>query len=261
MLSAHSDFRFLLKAEVFSLAKSLQTKGFAHPPLAELPLFLYNQAKAEVFMARKSTSKSAWNKGKIVGRKAALTSRQVEAIKTVMAERSPLRDRAMFAIALDSCLRGCDLVRLRVSDVLLSGEMRDKVRVQPMKTKRQSGSTIVFEPSRDTQKLLHRHIEAQDLLATEFLFFSSQGKTAMGKALSERAYLNLVKKWVTFAGLSPDTYGTHSIRRARPALIYRKTGNIRACQIMLGHKTIASTQLYLGVEEDETLNLARQFEL
>lgn len=212
-------------------------------------------------MAKKPKQKPAWNKGKIVGRKPALTSRQVAAIKVVMAERSSLRDRAMFAIAIDSCLRGCDLVRLRVSDVMLSGEMRDKVRVQPTKTKQHSGSTIVFEPSRDTQKLLAQHIEHEDLLATDFLLTSTRPHRGLVKPLSERAYLNLVKKWVSYAGLNPEVYGTHSIRRARPALIYRKTGNIRACQIMLGHKTIASTQLYLGVEEDETLDLARQFEM
>ena len=212
-------------------------------------------------MTRKPKQKSSWNKGKIVGRKPALTSRQVSAIKVVMAEKSSLRDRAMFAIAIDSCLRGCDLVRLRVSDVMLSGEMRDKVRVQPMKTKRQAGSAVVFEPSHDTQKLLVKFIEAEDLLSTDFLFTSTRPRSGPVESLSERAYLNLVKKWVTFAGLNPETYGTHSIRRARPALIYRKTGNIRACQIMLGHKTIASTQLYLGVEEEETLDLARQFEM
>ncbi len=212
-------------------------------------------------MTRKPKQKSAWNKGKIVGRKPALVSTQVTAIKTVMAEKSVLRDRAMFAAAIDSCLRGCDLVRLRVNDVMLSGEMRDQVRVQPMKTKQQANSAIVFEPSRDTQKLLRRHIEAADLLATDYLFTSTRPQPGPLKPLSERAYLKLVKKWVTFAGLNPEIYGTHSIRRARPALIYRKTGNIRACQIMLGHKTIASTQLYLGVEEEETLNLARQFEM
>jgi hypothetical protein len=58
-----------------------------------------------------------------------------------------------------------------------------------------------------------------------------------------------------------QSLGTHSIRRARLTLIYRKTGNIRACQIMLGHKTIASTQLYLGVEEEETLDPARHFQM
>jgi len=105
-------------------------------------------------MVKKIKQKEAWNKGKIVGRKPALVSTQVTAIKTVMAEQSVLRDRAMFATAIDSCLRGCDLVRLRVNDVMLSGEMRDQVRVQPMKTKQQANSAIVFEPSRDTQKLL-----------------------------------------------------------------------------------------------------------
>ena len=212
-------------------------------------------------MPKKSKPKSAWNKGKIVGRKPALVSTQVTAIKAVMAEQAPLRDRAMFAVAIDSCLRGCDLVRLRVSDVMLSGEMRDQVRVQPMKTKRQAGSAIVFEPSRDTQKLLRQHIDAGDLLATDFLFTNTRPQRDPLKPLSERAYLKLVKKWVAFGGLNPEIYGTHSIRRARPALIYRKTGNIRACQIMLGHKTIASTQLYLGVEEEETLDLVRQFEM
>jgi integrase len=182
-------------------------------------------------MTKKSKHKSAWNKGKTVGRKPALVSTQVTAIKTVMAERSLLRDRAMFAAAFDSCLRGCDLVRLRVSDVMLSGEMRDQVRVQPMKTKQQVNSAIDFEPSRDTHKLLQRHIEAGDLLSTDYLFTSIQPPTGPRKPLSERVYLKLVKKWVAFACLNLEVYGTHSIRRARPALIYRRIGNIRAATI------------------------------
>jgi integrase len=144
-----------------------------------------------------------------------------------MAERSLLRDRAMFAAAIDSCLRGCDLVRMRVSDVMLSGEMR----VQPMKTKQQVNSAIDFEPGRDAHKLLQRHIKTGDLLSTDYLFTSIRPPTGPRKPLSERVYLKLVKKWVAFAGLNPEVYGTHSIRRARPALIYRKTGNIRAATI------------------------------
>lgn len=212
-------------------------------------------------MASKSKQTKAWNKGKIVGRKPALSSQQVAAIKLVMAERSSLRDRLMFHLAIDSCLRGCDLVRLQVSDVMLSGEVRAQVRVQSSKTKRRQASSIVFEPGRDTQKLIQAHVETNDLLATDYLFTSARPLSGPLKHLSERAYLNLAKKWVGYAGLNPEIYGTHSIRRSRPAFLYRKTGNIRACQIMLGHKTIASTQLYLGVEEDETLSLARQFEL
>ena len=212
-------------------------------------------------MAKKSTQKTTWNKGKIVGAKPALTSRQVTAIRVVLAERAPLRDQLMLSLALDSCLRGADLVRLRVSDVMVSGELRARVRVQPSKTKNRSQTTIVFEPSRDTQKMLWRYIEAEDLVSTDFLFTSLQPQQGQAKPISERAYLNLVKKWVSYAGLNPEVYGTHSIRRSRPAYLYRKTSNLRACQIMLGHKSLASTQLYLGIEEEEALSLARQFEL
>ena len=63
-------------------------------------------------MATKTNQLKAWNKGKIIGPKPALSSRQVAAIKLVMAEQSTLRDRLMFHLAIDSCLRGCDLVRL-----------------------------------------------------------------------------------------------------------------------------------------------------
>lgn len=212
-------------------------------------------------MAKKIKPRSAWNKGKIVGPKPALSSRQVAAIRVVLAERAPLRDQAMFSLAIDSCLRGADLVRLRVSDVMLSGELRDQVRVQPSKTKARSQTPIVFEPTRDTQKLVLRHIEAGDLVSTDFLFSGLRAQAGPVKPISERGYLNLVKKWVGYAGLNPAIYGTHSIRRSRPAFLYRKTGNLRACQIMLGHTTIASTQKYLGVEEEETLALAREFAL
>jgi len=212
-------------------------------------------------MAKKTKSKSAWNKGKIVGPKPALSSQQVAAIRVVLAERAPLRDQAMFSLAIDSCLRGADLVRLRVHDVMLSGELHDQVRVQPSKTKERSQTSIVFEPTRDTQKLLLRHIDANDLVSTDYLFTSLRPQADRLKPISERGYLNLVKKWVGYAGLNPKVYGTHSIRRSRPAFLYRKTGNLRACQIMLGHTTIASTQKYLGVEEEETLALAREFTL
>lgn len=212
-------------------------------------------------MSKKPKAKRPWNRGALVGAKPSLTSQQVTAIRVVLVERAPLRDRLLFSLGIDSCLRGCDLVRLRVSDLTISGELRDKVRVQPSKTKRHSFSSIVFEPSRDTQKLLLRYIEDAELLSTDHLFTRQQGNHEQRKPISERAYLNLVKKWVGYAGLNPEVYGTHSLRRSRPAYLYKKTGNLRACQIMLGHKTIASTQLYLGIEEEEALTLAREFEL
>ena len=212
-------------------------------------------------MSQKRRRKSVWNKGKVVGPKPALTPEQVQAIRVVLAERMPLRDRVMFALAIDGCLRGSDLVRLRVADVQVAGEPREVVRLQPTKTKERSGTTIAFEPGPDTKKLLRRLVEEAGLLSTDFLFTGTRGRGGGGKPMSERAYQKRVKAWVAGIGLAPERYGTHSLRRSRPAYLYKKTGNLRACQIMLGHRTIATTQRYLGIEEAETLALAREFML
>ena len=211
-------------------------------------------------MPRKPRKKSAWNKGKLVGAKAALTPDQVQAIRIVLAEGT-LRDRVMFALAIDGCLRGSDLVGLRVADVHVAGEVREVIRLQPVKTKNQSGVVIAFEPSPDTKKLLRKFIDEAELVSTDYLFCGTRGLGRAGKPMSERAYHKRVKAWVASIGLSPENYGTHSLRRSRPAYLYKKTGNLRACQIMLGHQNIATTQRYLGVEEAETLALAREFVL
>ena len=79
--------------------------------------------------------------------------------------------------------------------------------------------------------------------------------------LSTRQYLRIVKKWVSSIGLDPKDYGTHSLRRTKPTLIYRKTGNLRAVQLLLGHTKIESTVRYLGVEVEDALEIAEQIEL
>lgn len=211
-------------------------------------------------MATKQKRKRAHNKGKIVGAKPALTPEHVQAIRVILAESGVLRDQVLFALAIDSCLRGCDLVKLTVGDVALSGIVRGKVQVRPTKTKDSTGAIVTFEPTKDTRTLLGRYIDAEGLTAGDVLF-SRIDRTLTRSPISDRAYLDLVKKWVKKVGLDPQQYGTHSLRRSRPAFIYAKTGNLRACQIMLGHKSIISTQRYLGIEEEETLEIARRFAL
>ena len=211
-------------------------------------------------MPRKPRKKTVWNKGKTVGPKSALTPEQVQAIRTVLAE-GMLRDRVMFALAIDGCLRGNDLVRLQVLDVQLAGEVREVIRLQPAKTKNQSGIVVAFEPSTDTSKLLRDFIDERELVSTDYLFTGTRGQGSAAKPMSERAYHKRVKAWIAGIGLSVENYGTHSLRRSRPAYLYKKTGNLRACQIMLGHQTISTTQRYLGIEEAETLALAREFML
>jgi integrase len=74
-------------------------------------------------------------------------------------------------------------------------------------------------------------------------------------------YARLVHRWVESIGLERALYGTHSMRRTKAAQIYRKTGNLRAVQLLLGHTKLESTVRYLGIEVDDALNIAEQIEL
>lgn len=82
-----------------------------------------------------------------------------------------------------------------------------------------------------------------------------------GCHLGTRQYARLVDKWVCLLGLDPAGYGTHSLRRTKVALLYKKTGNLRACQLLLGHTKLESTVRYLGVEVDNALELSEALEL
>ncbi len=79
--------------------------------------------------------------------------------------------------------------------------------------------------------------------------------------LSRRKYARIVNRWVTEIGLDPALYGTHSLRRTKASLIYRKTKNLRAVQLLLGHTNLESTVRYLGIDEDDALELAEQIEV
>ncbi len=211
-------------------------------------------------MTQKPRRKKPWNKGKKVGKKPALTPEEVQAIKVVLAKNFPLRDQLMFAVGIDSCLRGCDLVRLELNDVALAGSPRDTVKITPTKTADSSGTEVEFELQPDTKALLVSHIEAQGLGVADPLF-SALRPQRVRKGLSETAYQALVRKWVASIGLDPRLYGTHSIRRSRAAYVYQQTHNIRACQLMLGHTSINTTQEYLGTEVAETLEIGRRYRL
>ena len=79
--------------------------------------------------------------------------------------------------------------------------------------------------------------------------------------ISTRQYGRLVRSWVAEIGLEPSGYGTHSLRRTKAAEIYRKTGNLRAVQLLLGHTKIDSTVRYLGVELEDALSIAEQIDI
>ncbi len=204
------------------------------------------------------------SKSTLTGRKKHLSYEQVQAIRTVLVSIGTARDRALFSLAIDSSLRAHDLVRLRVMDVQEDGEVKERISVTPSKTKDSTGASIAFEPTPYTRQLIRELIAEEDKQPHDYLFTRARPPRVLSEGLkhiSERAYQGLVKIWVSAIGLNSDLYGTHSLRRTRPAYIYENTKNIRVCQNILGHAQITTTQNYLGVEELETLEVARKWRM
>ncbi len=199
-------------------------------------------------------SQSPWNKGRIVGRKAPLKAAEVWSIRIRLEMSDAKRDLALFNLAIDSKLRGCDLVALRVSDVMHGPAILSRAAIVQRKT----GQPVQFEITEKTRRAVLDWINSSGLGPANYLFPSRVGRSPH---LSTRQYARRVGQWVTSIGLDPALYGTHSLRRTKATLIYRRTRNLRAIQLLLGHTKLESTVRYLGVEVDDALEIAEQTEL
>ncbi|MEN8170122.1 MAG: tyrosine-type recombinase/integrase [Pseudomonadota bacterium] len=195
-----------------------------------------------------------WNKGNLVGQKKPLKLREIWAIRTKLQIAHKIRDLALFNLAIDSKLRGCDLVSLRVHDVSNGGQVLSRAMVLQRKT----GQPVKFEITETTRDAVGKWIESSHLRMEHNLFPSRKNRE---KHLTTRQYSRIVKSWASLASLDPTEYGTHSLRRTKATLIYRRTKNLRAVQILLGHTKIESTVRYLGIEVDDALEMAEQTEI
>ena len=198
--------------------------------------------------------KRPWNSGRIIGAKPPLKPKHVWGIRQQLRTAGKVRDLALFNCALDAKLRGCDLVKLRVSDVAPGGIMRDRAMVIQQKT----GRPVPFEITDASRDALSAWLALRGKRADDWLFPS---RSRPGDHLTTRQYARLVAEWVTMIELEPRAYGTHSLRRTKVALLYKKTGNLRACQLLLGHRKLESTVRYLGIEVDDALALSEQIEI
>lgn len=196
-----------------------------------------------------------WNRGRLLGQKPPLKLREVWAIRIRLQIAGRARDLALFNLAIDSKLRGCDLVALRVDDVLLGGRVRPRATVLQRKT----GRPVQFELTEQTRDAVARWIGQGGRKPGDHLFPSRIGGGR--KPITTRHYARLMDGWVGAIGLDPALYGTHSLRRTKVALIYRRTGNLRAVQLLLGHTKIESTVRYLGVEVDDALAISEQVDI
>ena len=196
----------------------------------------------------------AWNAGQMVGTKRPLTQKQIWAIRFYLDREERLRDRALFDLAIDSKLRGCDLVKLKIGDLVAGPDIRTRAIVIQQKT----GRPVQFELTSDVRGSLASWLNRRGGTAHDFVFPSRLDRC---RPMSTRQYARLVDEWVTAIGLRREDYGTHSMRRTKAAMIYRATGNLRAVQILLGHTKIENTVRYLGVDIEDALILAERTEI
>ena len=198
--------------------------------------------------------RAPWNKGKLVGQKAPLKLKDIWTIRIWLQMYDRVRDLALFDLAIDSKLRACDLVKMRVRDVSHGERVAARAIVLQQKTR----YPVQFEISEPTRAAVTAWIRRADLQAEDFLFPSREHASSH---LSTRQYARLLDSWVQEIGLDPATYGTHSLRRTKASLIYRRTKDLRAVQLLLGHTKLESTVRYLGIEVDDALELAEQTEV
>jgi integrase len=198
--------------------------------------------------------RTPWNKGKLIGATPPLRPKHVWSIRTRLLVEGRTRDLAMFNLAIDSKLRGCDVTALRVEDIAPNGYAIDRATVRQKKT----GRPVKFELTDQTRQAVDDYLKATGKKPGEFLF---TGRRGIGQCMTTRQYARLVSGWLTSIGLDPRLFGTHSLRRTKATLIYRLTGNLRAVQLLLGHTKIESTVRYLGIEVDDALAIAEQVDV
>ena len=199
-------------------------------------------------------SREPWNKGKLIGPKPPLKPKEIWAIRIQLQNARLIRDLAMFNLAIDSKLRGCDLVNLRVRDIAHGGQVLTRAMVVQRKTQR----PVQFELTEPTRVAVTAWVERGKLRPEQYLFPS---RLSTSTHLSTRQYARIVHRWVASIGLDPTVYGTHTMRRTKATLIYKRTKNLRAVQILLGHLKLESTIRYLGIDVDDALEISEQTEI
>lgn len=196
----------------------------------------------------------AWNKGHPMGQKRPFKLEEVWRIRTRLELEHNIAELALLNLAIDSKLRACDLLPLKVQDITSAGIINPRVRLSQRKTHRE----VQFEITPPTQHCLTSWLLEQRLSAEDYIFPSPR---CAHQPMSYSYYRAIVKNWAHQLGQNSDLYGTHSLRRTKATLIYRRTKDIRAIQILLGHVKLDNTVRYLGVEIEDALRISEPIEM
>jgi integrase len=225
---------------------------FNQIPLKVELLYFLKEFIMEITCTVKTSS--PWNKGKIVGQKTPFKLKEIWAIRIRLQIGHRTRELAMFDLGLDSKLRACDLVKLRVRDICHG----DRISSRAMVIQQKTGRPVQFEITQPTREAVVEWIKEAALKSDDYLFPS---RIHESPHLGTRQYARIVDSWVKEIGLDPTGSGTHAMRRTKASLIYRRTKNIRAVQLLLGHSKLESTVRYLGIEVEDALEMAEQTEI
>lgn len=201
-----------------------------------------------------SEKTAPWNKDKLIGQKSPLKLKDIWAIRVRLQLAQRKRDLALFNLGIDSKLRACDLVKLRVNDVAHGNQIAPRAMILQQKTQR----PVQFEITEQTRAAIAEWIAVAHLVSGDYLFPS---RLHNSPHLSTRQYARILHGWIDDIGLDSSLYGTHSVRRTKVSLIYRRTKNLRAVQLLLGHSRLESTVRYLGIEVDDALEMSEQTEI
>jgi len=204
--------------------------------------------------ATSTEHRAPWNKGKIVGQKAPFKRKEIWALRVRLQLEHRTRELALFDLGIDSKLRGCDLLKLKVNEVCHGSQVANRATIMQQKTHR----PVQFEITAPTRDAVSAWVDEAKLSGDDYLFPSRIRKS---DHLGTRQYARILDSWVRDLGLDVCSYGTHSIRRTKATLIYRRTGNLRAVQLLLGHTKLESTVRYLGIEVDDAIEISEQTEV
>ena len=186
--------------------------------------------------------------------KTPLKLKEIWAIRIRLQIGHRTRELALLDLGLDSKLRACDLVGLRVRDISQGGRVATRAMVMQQKTAR----PVQFEITPPTREAVSEWIREARLSNDDYLFPS---RVHDAPHLGTRQYARILDAWLVEIGLDPTAYGTHTIRRTKASMIYRRTKNIRAVQLLIGHSKLESTVRYLGIEVEDALELSEQTEI
>jgi site-specific recombinase XerC len=201
-----------------------------------------------------SRGRRPWNKGLLIGQKKPLEPKHVWAIRVRLEITRSTRDLVIFNLAIDSKLRTCDLVKLRLDEICSGANVRRRATIVQKKT----GRPVQFEITDQSRSSIEAWLPILRVTGSRYLFPS---RLHASPHISTRQYVRLVHRWVEGIGFESAMYDTHSMRRTKAAQIRRKTGNLRAAKLLLGHTKLESTVRYLGIEVDDALNIAEQIDL